>query len=228
MLTVFIRTVIIYIVLIIILRIMGKRQLGELDMGEFVITILLSELATIPIADTSAPMSHALISIFTLAILEILTSGAIMYFPWIKKLMSSRPAVIISRGRLDVKTMRKVRISVEELVTQIRQNGIFDIQEVDYAILEENGKMSIIPKSRYRQPDIDSLSLPDDDSGVMHILVSDGVINTHNMELLNKSRSWLEKLLVKQRLTLSDILCMTVNDAGSVYIIKEDGSTLSP
>ncbi len=228
MLTIFIRTVIIYILLMVTMRVMGKRQLGELDMGEFVITILLSEIASLPISNRDTPLSHAVIPIFTLAALEILISGAILRIPPLKKLLSSRPAVIISHGRLDKKVMRKVRISVEDLIIQIRQNGIFDLDEVDYAILEENGKMSIIPKSRNRQPDIAMLGLKDDNSGVMHILISDGEINKHNLLLLQKDEIWLQKVLSKQRCLQKDVLCMTMNDAGKIYIIKGDGSTLSP
>ncbi len=227
MLTIFFRTVIIYIFLIIVMRLMGKRQLGELDMSEFVITILLSEIAALPISNKEMPISHALVAILTLAFFEILVSGAILKIPLAKKLLAGRPAVIISHGRLDKKTMKKVRISVEELVAQVRQNGIYDLEEVDYAILEENGKMSIIPKSRYRQPDLETLGLQDQDSGVMHILISDGVVNTHNLDLLNRKRSWLDTTLKRFNCSTREVLCMTVDDAGKLYLVMQDGSTKS-
>ena len=227
MLTIFIRTIIIFVVLMITMRIMGKRQLGELDVGEFVITILLSEIATLPITNTEKSLISAIIPIATLAILEISSSALILRFPKIKKLLSSKPTVLISRGKMNRAEMRKVRISIEDLITQIRQNGIFDLEEVDYAILEENGKMSIIPKSIYRQPDRNDLNIPDNNSGAMHILISDGVINTHGINILNKDEKWLTDILNGYGLTARDVLCMTGNDAGQLYIIKEDGQAVS-
>ena len=227
MLTIFIRTIIIFAILMITMRIMGKRQLGELDVGEFVITILLSEIATLPITNTEKSLISAIIPIATLAILEISSSALILRFPKIKKLLSSKPTVLISRGKMNKAEMRKVRISIEDLITQIRQNGIFDLEEVDYAILEENGKMSIIPKSIYRQPDRNDLNIPDNNSGAMHILISDGVINTHGINILNKDEKWLTDILNGYGLTARDVLCMTGNDAGKLYIIKEDGQAVS-
>ncbi len=228
MLTIFIRTIIIYTTLTITMRIMGKRQLGELDVGELVNTILLSEIASLPITNPEKSIWTGIIPVATLASLEIITSSLILKYPKIKKFLSSKPAVLISHGKMDRKEMHKARISIEDLITQIRQNGIFDLEEVDYAILEENGKMSIIPKSIYRQPDRRDLGIPDDDSGTMHILISDGVINTHGMTLLNKEEKWLTELLKTQGLAPSDVLCMTCNDSGKLYIIKkEDGESVS-
>lgn len=228
MLTIFTKTVIIYILLIITMRLMGKRQLGELEVTELVITILLSEIASTPITDGKTPMMHAIIPMATLAFLEITTSALSLKFPRIKKMLSSRPSVIISRGKIDLKVMRSVRISIEELICQVRQNGIFNLEEVDYAILEENGKMSIIPKNRYRQPDIKTLGLYDDDNGAMHIIISDGIIDKHNLAMLHKDRQWLDDTVKKYKLSIEDIFCMTCNDADKVFIIKKDGNAAYP
>lgn len=226
MLTLIIRTIIIYISLLITMRFMGKRQLGELDMSELVITILLSEIASMPITSPKTSLLSALIPIGILVSLEISVSFLIVKCPKFQKIFTSRPSVLICRGRIDKKEMRKVRISLEELISQIRLNGIFDLKEVDYAILEENGKMSIIPKARYRQPSIEDLNLPDRDSGVMHILVSDGVINTHGLKIINKSKSWLHSELRKRGITLKDVFCMTCNDEGELYIINNEGNAI--
>ena len=227
MLTIFLRTVMIYLILTVTIRLMGKRQLGELDVGELVITILLSEIATTPITNPEKSVWTAIIPVATLAALEILSSALILKFPKIKKILASKPAILISHGTINKQEMKKVRISIEDLITQIRQNGIYDLDEVDYAILEENGKMSIIPKSLYRQPDRKDLNIPDDNSGVMHVLISDGVINTHGLNTLNKNEEWLRSILSRNGLKPRDILCMTGNDAGKLYIIKEDGQAVS-
>lgn len=226
LISIFIRTVIIYVILTITMRIMGKRQLGELDVGELVITILLSEIASLPITNEEKPIMQALIPIVTLAALEILSSTLILKSPLAKKILSSKPSVIIARGVIDRKAMKKVRISLEELISQIRQNGIYDLEEVDYAILEENGKMSIIPKSCYRQPDRNDLQLPDDNSGVMHLVVSDSVINNHTLRILGKDKAWVTRKLNKQGCTIKDVFCMTCDDEGQLYIVKKDGKSI--
>ena len=227
MLLIFTRTVIIYAILTLLMRLMGKRQLGELDVGELVITILLSEIASLPITNPEKSMLHAIIPITTLAVLEILTSFLILKFPPIKKILASKPSIIIAHGRLDKKAMRRVRISIEDLVSQIRQNGIFDLDEVDYAILEENGKMSIIPKAKNRQPDFEDLGLQTADSGMMHIIISDGIINGHGLKLIKKDEKWLLSILHERSIPIKEVFCMTIDDAGRIYIIKEDGSTVS-
>ena len=228
MLTIFIRTVIIYTILTALMRLMGKRQLGELDVGELVITILLSEIASLPITNPEKSMFHAIIPIVTLAALEILTSFLILKCPFIKKILASKPSVLIAHGRLDKKAMKKVRISVEDLISQIRQNGIFDLDEVDYAILEENGKISIIPKAKNRQPDFEDLGMQTANSGMMHIIISDGIINGHSLSLLNIEKTRLVNFLQSHDLKLKDVFCMTCDDEGKLFIVKGDGSTLSP
>ena len=226
MLTIFLRTVIIYVVLLIIMRLMGKRQLGELEMSELVITFLLSEIASLPITNTEIPLSFALIPIAALASFEVISSALVLKFPKIKRLFSSRPSVVISKGRINHREMMKVRISMEELISQIRQYGIFDLNEVDYAILEENGKMSIIPKAHNRQPDFRSLGLKCDDSGIMHIVISDGVLNEHSLSLLKLSPEWVRRKLSSHGLEQSDVLCMTVNDTHKAVVVKFDGTMI--
>lgn len=225
--TSFIRTVLIYIFLTVVMRAMGKRQLGELDVGELVITILLSDIASLPITNPEKSIFSALIPIATLAALEILTSTLILRSAFVKNLLSSKPSMLIVHGKLDKIALTKARISIEDLVSQIRQNGIYDLSEVDYAILEENGKMSIIPKSQNRQPDMSDLKLPCDNKGIMHIVISDGRINTHGLSTVSKDESWLRNELSTRKLDLSDVLCMTCDDSGRIYIVKGDGSTVS-
>lgn len=228
LLSIFIRTIIIYVILTITMRIMGKRQLGELDVSELVITILLSEIATLPITNTEEPISHALIPIALLAGLEILSSALILKLPLAKNILSSKPAVIIAHGTIDIKAMKRVRISIEDLMSQIRQNGIYNIEEVDYAILEENGKMSIIPKSRYRQPDREDLNIASQDDGIMHIIISNGVVNSHGLSIVKKDRKWLKSELSRYGLQPSEVFCMTCDDVGQLYVIKNDGSAPKP
>lgn len=226
MLTVFIRTVIIYVILTITMRIMGKRQLGELDVSELVITILLSEIATTPITNPDRSVIEALVPIATLVSLEVLSSLLILKVPFFKTVLSSKPAVIIKRGDIDFKMMKKVRISLEELVSQVRQNGIYDLSEVDYAILEENGKMSVIPKNIHRQPDKADMNIKCVDDGIMHIVISDGCVNSHSLSLLKKDRAWLERKVQKLNVPIKEIFCMTVDDAGGIFVQLRSGKQI--
>ncbi len=227
MLTIFIRTIIIYVMLMVIMRFLGKRQLGELDVGELVITIILSEIATTPITNPERSLLEAVIPTVTLAILEILTSALVIKAPIFKSLLSSKPSVIIARGVINYKMMKKVRISLEELISQVRQNGIYDLNEVDYAILEENGKMSVIPKNKNRQPEKSDFNIPCPDNGLMHLVISDGSVNMHSLKLIKKDRTWLEKKLKKLDVAIKDIFCMTVDDQGKIFIQERDGRQIS-
>ena len=226
MLTIFLRTIIIYFILTIIMRVMGKRQLGELDVGELVITIILSEIATNPITNPDRSMLEAIIPMATLASLEILTSALILKAPFFKSLLSSKPAILVARGVIDFNVMKKVRISLEELVSQVRQNGIYDLNEVDYAILEENGKMSVIPKNANRQPDKSDLKVYCPDNGIMHLVISDGSINSHGLTTIKKDRTWLKTTLKKLEIDPKDVFCMTVDDSGKIFIQKRDGKQI--
>lgn len=226
MFTIFLRTIFIYAILTVTMRLMGKRQLGELDVGELVITILLSEIATTPITNPERPLIESVMPIAVLASLEILTSLLILKIPFFKSMLSSKPAVLIKRGELDFKMIKKVRISLEELVSQIRQNGIYDLCEVDYAILEENGKMSVIPKNANRQPDKSDIGIPCPDNGIMHIVISDGCINSHSLFIINKDRKWIDEKLQALKIPIKDVFCMTVDDAGKIFIQTRDGKQI--
>ena len=218
MIRIIIRTLIIYITLLIIMRIMGKRQLGELELSELVTTLLLSEIATTPITTPNTRLIDAIVPIALIAALEIIFSFIMLKFPKLKRMLTSGPSVIIQKGKIDKKEMLRSRITLDEMISQIRQNGIYDLSEVDYAILEENGKMTVVPKADKRPPTLGDMKIKTPDTGIMHIIIADGEINSYNLKLIGKNEKWLKSLLVRQKLKPRDIFCMTVDDAGSVFI----------
>ncbi len=226
MLTVFVRTVIIYFILVAIMRLMGKRQLGELELSELIVTFMLSEIATIPITDSEKNLLSILIPIITLALLEIFSSFIMLKIPAIKRLLTSAPSVVISKGTINVKAMRRSRISIDELMCQIRQNGVYDVCEVDYAILEENGRISIIPKNAHRQPDKRDLNIKCNDSGIMHVIISDRKPNDYGLALTGHDRDWLDKKMKSLGTSVSEIFCMTIDDSGKIFIQKTDGTQI--
>lgn len=227
MLHIIIRTLIIYTTLLIIMRIMGKRQLGELELSELITTLLFSEIATTPITNPNTRLIDAILPITLIATLEIVLSLLLMKIPTLKRVLTSSPSMIIQKGKIIKKEMLKSRITLDELISQIRQNGVYDLSEVDYAILEENGRLTVVPKAKFRQPTMHDLKKPTEDSGVMHIIISDGKLNFHNLGLINKDKKWLESSLRQQGLKIEDIFCMTVDDAHSTFIQTKDGRIIN-
>ncbi|MDY2742362.1 MAG: DUF421 domain-containing protein, partial [Eubacteriales bacterium] len=157
MLTIFVRTCLIYVILIGTMRLMGKRQLGELEVSELVTTLLLSEIATIPLTELDVPLLYAVIPLVTILTLEITLSVILLKCPPLKNMVSTRPAVLIRHGKVEQKGLRRIRISLGELVSAIRQAGAATPTDVDYAILEPNGKISVILKKSAQPPVVSDL-----------------------------------------------------------------------
>ena len=159
MLTVLTRTFIIYISLIFVMRLMGKRQLGELEISDLVTTFLISEIASLPITDTEIPLSHAIIPIIALLSLEVGISTLLSKFPKIKFIFSDRPSTLIKDGVLCKKAFEDSRLSFDELFSQLRQQGYDDISQIKYAILEQNGNITVIQKSKYKPLSPDAIGI---------------------------------------------------------------------
>ena len=170
MTTILIRTLIVYFTLILTMRLMGKRQIGELEVSDLVTTLLISEIGSLPVTNQDIPVSYALIPILTLMFLEVVSSVIPIRFPKLKNLVSTRPKVLINHGVLDQKALRNMRLSIDELMCEIRQQGIPDLSQVAFAILEKNGKLTILPKSLYAQPDAEQLGLHPKEGKLMHIV----------------------------------------------------------
>ena len=222
MLIVFIRTVVIFAILIAVLRLMGKRHLGELEIGELVTTLMISEIATLPLENPSVPLLYAIIPLSTLMLFEVGISMILTKFPKLKNLISPRPSVIIRQGKLDQKELRRLRISMDEFLSVLRQNNVADISDVNYAIMEQNAKITIVPKAEASQPTMKEFNLPCRDKGIPHILIADGVVNEYNLKNSKKDKDWLNAELKKHNITSDGVFLFTVNDIDEVYIIKKE------
>lgn len=220
MTTILLRTAIIYVTLIIAMRLMGKRQIGELEVSELVTTLLVSEVASLPITDAGIPVSHALIPIITLLFFEVASSMISVTFPRLKNLFSARPTTLIRNGKFCIKAMRGARITADELIGELRQQGIIDISEVLYAILEQNGKITVLQKAKYRVPNADQLKIKTSETGICHIVIDKGVINNHSLCELGMNKAQLQKILQKQKVDRKDVYLMIINDAGDVNLVR--------
>ncbi|MBR5601595.1 MAG: DUF421 domain-containing protein [Clostridia bacterium] len=222
MIAILLRTVLIYVFLIAIMRLMGKRQLGELEVTDLVITLLLSEIATIPITDRNTPLSYAIVPVITLASFEVFTSGLSLRFPKIKMLLSPKPAVLIRNGKPIRSEMEKVRISLDELLCELRQKNIADIAQVRYAILESNGKISIITNAADTPPTAADMEIDVQDNGILHIVFCDGVYSDDTLCQLGHDRAWAEAQMKKVGLMPTEVFYMMVDDGGNVRIQRRD------
>lgn len=207
MTSIVVRTVIVYILLSFSLRIMGKRQLGELDVSELVSTLLISEIASIPIDDPDIPLMNAIIPILFLLAIEIILSTVKNKSERLKKVIEGKPEYIIYKGRLLQKALKDNRISMNELLSEIRLQGIGDIDDVYYATVEQNGSLSVLKK---------------DDCNMAHPLIIDGMIIEENLKAQGYDEKWLSKRLDEKGINKDQVFLMTVNDEGQINIIKKE------
>ena len=219
MLSLLFRTLLIYLILFVIMRLMGKRQIGELEVTDLVTTLLLSEIASLPITNQELPVSHAVIPMTILLFLEIAFSVVLIRFPRLKFLVSARPTVIMQNGKLDQSALRTLRISIDELVSEIRQQGYTSIEQIDCAILEKNGKLTILPKPAYGQPTAAQLGLALERDPLMHIVYANGSTSRAGLALIGKSEEWLQKKLRKKRIDPKNTFCVMANSDGEILQI---------
>lgn len=203
------------------MRLMGKRQIGELQLSELVITLMLSELASIPITNTSIPLLYAIIPIIILLSLEVIISFFVMKIPFLKSAFDGNPSIIVKRGVVKQQEMKKLRISMEELICQIRLKNISDISQVDYVILEQNGQFSVIPKTPFRTPTVRDLGISSKEDGISHPLIIDGKINEYHLNIVGHDREWITKRLKEMKLDLKDAFLFAIDDSGKEFLIKK-------
>jgi uncharacterized membrane protein YcaP (DUF421 family) len=218
----FIRTLLLYIVVIVAVRLMGKRQISELQTSELVVTLLISDIAAIPMQDTGQPLASGFVPIAVLVICEIVISALMLKSTFLRKLICGHPIIVINNGKVDQKEMRRLRMSTEDLSEQLRQKDIFSIEDVAYAIVETNGKMSIIKKPDKEQPTAGMLGIVVPDTGIETVVISDGIISNFSLQLCNKSRDWLDGVLRGKNVRADEIFIMTANKKGDFVIIKKD------
>lgn len=218
----FVRTLLLYIVVVAAVRLMGKRQISELQTSELVVTLLISNLASVPMQDTGKPLVGGLVPIAVLVICEIFASGLMVKNGLFRKLICGRPIIVIYNGKIQQNEMRRLRMTTEDLCEQLRQKDVFSIQDVAYAIVETNGKLSVIKKPDKEQPTAGMLNVVPPDTGLETVVVSDGVISDVSLALSGKNRAWVEGVLNKEGLLLPDIFLMTADMKGDYFIVRKD------
>lgn len=222
MITVFLRTLIIYVILVASMRLMGKRQIGELQLSELVTTFMLSELAVIPISDKHTPVAYAVLPILLLLSLEVILSFLLTKSALLKRLFLGKPSIVIRSGELNQTELGRQRITVYELLSELRLKNIASVSDVEYAILEENGKLSVFPKVAKAPVTPEELGQHPAENGIAHPLIVDGRLSHANLRLTGKSERWVAELLSKNNVSRKDVFLLTVDDGGNIVLTRKE------
>lgn len=216
------RTVLIYLTLIFAMRLMGKRQIGEMQIPELIITLMLSELAVGPISNKNIPLLYAVVPIVLLLSLEVILSFFLTKSNRLKKLLYGEPIVLIRDGRVDFAALSDNRIEIDELLSELRLKGAPDVRSVKYAILEDNGKLSVFLKAEKSPPSAADLGLSPPDAGIARAVVVDGEIVKRELERIGRDETWLFRELGRRGANLEETFLLTVNDAGEIGLIRKE------
>lgn len=216
-----VRAFILYIVVVVLLRLMGKRQIGELQPAEFVITMLSSEIAAIPMQDNRTPIINTIIALFILVSLEIIVSVINLKSVKFRGLMQGHPVIVIRDGKIDMKALGKLRITLNDLIAALRQKDIFDITQVSYAVFETNGKISVLLKPQYANSTAKDLKLSPADNGMPFAVICDGTIIENALNESGKDEKFIKDNLRKHNIPLDEVVIMTVDKSGKVTILKK-------
>lgn len=222
MLISFIRAIIIYLLLIAALRFTGKRQIGELQPTELVITLLISEIASIPLEDTDNPLFAAFIPVIILVCLEVIISGISLKSAKFRRLFSGKPMIVINEGKIDQKALKSTRISVSDLLDTLRLKGYFDVSEVKFAVVETNGQVSVMPKESAAPLTPAHMELKVKPKLIPYTVISDGEIISEHFNEIGTDEAAIAAQLKKSKLRMQDVMLMTCDKAGNFYTVKKD------
>lgn len=217
------RTLILYFAVIVAVRLMGKRQIGELDPSELVVTILVSDLAAVPMQDLGIPMVSGLIPIATLIVLEILLSFLALKSRFFRRLLNGQPAIIIRSGKLDIKKLRQMRLTTDEVIETLRKQNVSSVADVKYGVIEPDGSLSVVLKQPQQQVTAEMLGLTPKDAGLPLVVVSDGKLVNRSLQLLHLDPRDIENRLKNQSVALSDVFLMTLDDCGNTFLQRKEG-----
>lgn len=215
------RTIFIYFLVLIIIRMMGKREIGQLSPFDFVVAIIIAELAAIPMEATDVPLWHSIMPLVVLGLLEVFMSYATLFSRTLRGIVCGHPQVIIKNGRMLRDEMRKARYNLDDIMEQLREKGIVEVDDVEFAVLETSGRLSVILKSQHRPVTPADLGIATTYEGLPTVLVMDGSVLNKNLKAIDLSEAWLNEQLGKHGLSPEDVLLATLGTSGRLFINKK-------
>jgi len=217
-----IRTAILYLFVTVAIRLMGKRQIGDMQPNELVVTLLISEIAAIPLQDANQPVLNGVVAIFMLVIVEIIMSVLTMKYMSLHKILSGKSVIIIKDGKIDQKAMKQVRLTVVDLVELLRGQDVFDISTVSFAVLEVNGSLSVILKPEHRPITPKDMKIQIKKDGLPLPVVSDGKIVAEALKELKLSEKEIRELAGMRHTRPEELLLMTLDQYGNCNIVIKE------
>ncbi len=224
MIVTLIRTAILYLFVIIAMRIMGKRQIGDMQPNELVTTILISEIATVPIQDMDQPVLNGAMAIILLVVLEVVMSVVSMKSGFLRCAINGRPIIVIRKGKIDQKALRELRMTIADLMENLRSQQVFSVEDVEIALVETNGSLSLMLTHQKQPLTVGQSDVPPDLSGIPVPVICDGKLQPHFMSSMQVSEHQVYQALVSRRLELNEVFLMTVDASGKATVIKKEKS----
>ena len=223
MLLVYLRTVILYLILIAVIRFMGKRQIGQMEASEFVVAMLIADLASIPMQNGDIPLLSGIVPILTVFGVELVFSVLCMRSLRLRRLLCGKPVILIDNGRLLQKNLKKTRVTMDELTELLREKDVLDIKTVQFAILETSGKVSVFPYPKEQPATAKDAGIQAKPQYLPVTIISDGQLLSHNLRISGKDISWLQRVLREKKTTLQNTFLLTVDGADHIcWYPKED------
>ncbi len=217
MITTFIRSIVLYIIVLIVMRLMGKREIGQLQPFELAISIMIADLASIPMTESGIPISNGIIPILGLLVMHLLISVLNMKSIWARKVICGKPSILIYRGKIDERVLKKERFTINELQERLRGNNVTSLSDVEYAILETSGQVTVIQKPNKRNTTPEDFNIMPEYEGIPYDLVVDGKIMEDNLKAIGKDYNWLEKQVKKFGIKPKDALIVTIDGKEQIF-----------
>ena len=222
MLITFVRSIILYVIVLVVMRLMGKREIGQLQPFELAIAIMIADLASVPMSEVGIPIINGIIPILSLLVMHLIISFINLKSIKMRQLICGKPSILIYRGKINEKVLIKERFTINELQERLRANNINNLADVEYAILETSGQVSIIQKPNKRTTIPEDFNIMPEYEGIPYDLVVDGKIMNDNLKILNKTYGWLKKEVNKFNIEPEEALLVTVNAKGDIFCQKKE------
>ena len=225
MLITFFRAIVLYILVLVVMRLMGKREIGQMQPFELAISIMIADLATLPMTETGVPISNGIIPILGLLVMHLTISMLNLKSTKAREIICGKPAILIFRGKVDEKVLKKERFTINELEERLRTNNIFNIGDVEYAVLETSGQVTVIPKPNKRATTPEDFNIEPKYEGIKYDLFVDGKVMYKNLEKLGKNYVWLQKQTEKFGIRPEQALIVTIDGDNQFFCqpLEKDG-----
>ena len=219
----YVRTILLYLVLIAVVRLMGKRQIGQMEPSEFVVTMLVANLASIPMQDGAIPLYSGLVPIVTVLGVELVLSALSMKNLRLRKILCGKPVILIENGNILQKNLQKTRITIDELTGHLREKDVLDLQSVQYAILETNGNLSVFPYPKERPASARDAGVQARKQYLPITVISDGCLLEENLQKAGKDARWVQRVLQERQATVAETWLLTVDGGDKIVFLRKEG-----